>query len=233
MTTKGSIKLTRTKPALVALGWLLGSMALSCLTGCQLVFAIAEQMFPTEKVPAQFELPRKQIVLVFPDDVERPLSYPPIKRRLAEEVSKLLTDKKIAAQTVPYDKIVELRAAEPDFNRLAVASVGRRLGASLVIYINIDEFLLKDRDTPTETLWHGKFSAKVRVVDVQEGRLWPDEREGFPVRIGEPITENSSRTYETQLSRKLADDLATQIAGLFHAHRVSRHRPKEPEVPFE
>jgi len=199
--------------------------------GCQLPLAILEKMFPTEKVPATFGLPADHTILVFTDDLENPVAYPPVKRKLTEEINKVLVDKKLAKDVVPYNKLIDLRTAEPDFNRLAVASVGRRLGATLVIYVNIKRFSLKD--TPIEALWRGRFSANVRVVDVKEGRLWPDERDGQNVSIKEGTVEDPSETYGAELAGNLAEKLGQKIAGLFHAHEVDRHKPKETESPFD
>jgi len=198
------------------------------LAGCQIflpVIALIETAFPKSKVPAEFNLPKGKRVLVFPDDMNHPVEYPPVKRALAEKVAKVLLEKKAIASAVPYDDLVDLQHGEQNFNRLAVATVGGRLGADLVILVNIDEFRLKV--SPGGTLWRGRFAGKVRVVDVQKGRLWPDESAGRPVEAAEPVNDNNSESYGTVLSRLLADKLGTEVAALFHDRMVSRHRPKE------
>lgn len=200
--------------------WLLG--------GCALPFAILEKMFPKEKIPARFVLPAGKRVLVFPDDMLHPVGYPPVKRVLARRLGELLAEHELVAETIAYDSLVDLRNAETDFNRMAVATVGRRLGAELVVYVSIDGFSLKDM--PVDTLWRGRFSCKVRVVDVRNGRLWPDESAGFPVKVVEPIAENTSEAYGAELADKLAKRLAEGVCGLFHEHYVDRARPKEKDT---
>jgi len=198
------------------------------LSGCQIflpLIALVELAFPKDNVPAQFKLPKGKRVLVFPDDMHSPVAYPPIKRALAEKIAKVLMEKKAIAYAVPYDDLVDLQHAEPNFNRLAVSTVGSKLGADLVIVVSIDDFRLKD--SPEGTLWRGRFAGKVRVVDVKEGRLWPDESAGRPVSANEPVSDNSSETYGTVLSQQLAEKLGTEVAGLFHDRMVSRHRPKD------
>ena len=211
------------------LGWLLAAGALTggCHAPLLLPLAFLEKMFPKDRVPPKFKLPAGKKVLVFPDDMLRPMSYPPAKRTLARKANALLVEKKLVAGTVPYDRLIDLQHDDVNFNRRSVATVGRKLGADLVIYISIDEFALKD--SPVGTLWHGRFAGKVRVVDVVKGRLWPDESAGFPVRVEEPITENASETYGTQLAQKLAERLAEEVVGLFHSHYVDRHRPRQSE----
>ena len=215
----------------IAMCWLMGAAAVSTLGGCQLFFAAVEMMFPYTTVQPQFELPKAKTVLVFPDDVENPVSYPPIKRKLAEHIAKILIDKSLVARTIPYDKLIDLRSAEPNFNRMAVASVGRKLGADVVVYISINEYTLKNM--PIETLWRGKFAGWVRVVDVNEGRLWPVEQAGHSVSVNTPTTENVSETYGEELSAELAEKLATEVAGLFHEHKIDRHKPPRKSDPFE
>ena len=210
---------------------LLAAAGMLALAGCQLPLAIMEKMFPKDKVPPRFKLPADKIVLVFPDDVERPVSYPPVKRRLAEKVNELLMEKKLAARTVSHDRLVELRGIEPNFDRMHVPTVGSRCGADLVVYLAIDRFTLKE--TPIETLWRGRFDVRVKVVDVKTGRIWPDELAGFPISVQEPTTENTSETYGAELSKKLADKLAVEVAGLFHARLVDRHKPKDTKPIFE
>lgn len=201
------------------------------LGGCIIPLTIAELMFPKSKVKPLFELPGKRTALVFPDDMQRPVNYPPVKRALARKLNELLMESKLASAVVAYDKLTDLRSAEPDFNRLAVATIARKLGADLVIYVDITEFSLKD--SPVGTLWRGRFGGKVRVVDVDKGRLWPDASAGHPVRVIEPLTENSSEIYGAELSRKLAARLAEEICGLFTSHQVDRHQPKETQSSFD
>ena len=196
--------------------------------GCQLPIAILAKLFPKEPVPPRFVLPADKTILVFPDDIKRPLVYPPVKRTLAEKADKLLIEHSLAAETIPYDKLIDLRNAEPEFNLMSIPKIGRRLGADLVIYVSIEEFSLKDN--PIDTLWRGRLAGKVKVVDVLKGRIWPDESAGFPIRIVEPITDNSSRDYGSQLARKLAERMAEEVCGLFHKHYIDRARPKEKET---
>ena len=221
----------RRLPRMRAAVALLAAAGMLALAGCQLPLAIMEKMFPKDRVPPQFKLPAGKIVLVFPDDVEHPVSYPPVKRRLAEKVNELLMEKKLAARTVSHDRLVELRGSEPNFDRMHVPTVGSRCGADLVVYLAIDRFTLKE--TPVEALWRGRLEVRVKVVDVKQGRIWPDELAGFAISVQEPTTETTSETYGAELSKKLADKLAVEVAGLFHARLVDRHKPKDTKPIFE
>ncbi|MDY7011339.1 MAG: hypothetical protein SVV80_11405 [Planctomycetota bacterium] len=196
--------------------------------GCPLPAAILAKLFPKEKVSPRFILPKKKTILVFPDDIKCPLLYPTIKRALAEKADKLLIEHSLASETIPYDKLIDLRNAEPNFNQMSIPKIGRRLGADLVIYVSIEDFSLKDN--PINTLWRGRFVAMVKVVDVLKGRIWPDESAGFPISIDEPVTENPSEAFGTELARKLAERMAEETCGLFCERYLDRARPKEKET---
>jgi hypothetical protein len=198
-----------------------GLIALAALAGgCQLPLAIAEKMFPNRTVQPLYELPEDKRVLVFPDD-RTPIAYPPIKRQLAERANEVLREKGLVAGVIDYDRLMDLRSAEPRFNELSIGGVGQRLGADLVIYVVIDEFSLKD--TPIQTLWRGRFSTRVKVIDVEDGRVWPDSSAGHELRVTEPATENPSETFGAELAERLAVKMAAEVVGAFHEHEVSRH----------
>ncbi len=203
----------RTTPILLTIAL---AMAALC-GGCQAAAAWWTIFVKYETIKPVFELPAGKKVLVFPDDAHNPLSYPPARRALAKTVNDMLAEKKVAADIVPYDELLDLAAADPDFNKLDVASVGRKLGADLVIYIVLDPLRLKD--TPTDSLWHGRFGGRARVVDVKKGRIWPEEPEGRQVDVSDPAKENSSEAYGERLALNLSEDLGEKIGFLFTKHK--------------
>ena len=208
---------------------ILAAAALS--SGCHIIWVALEKTFPKERVPARFKLPANKTVLVFPDDLDNPLSYPPVKRRLSQKLSAVLEHENIAAKTIPYDRLIELKSNEPEFNLMSILKIGRKLGADLVIYVNIEQFTLKDN--PVDTLWRGRLAGRVKVVDVLKGRIWPEESAGYPVRVNAPLAESHSDTFGGELAKKLAEDFAVEVAQLFHAHYVERARPKQTDSPFD
>lgn len=201
--------------------------ALLCLGGCQLPMAMGLMMFPNETVAGKYKLPADATLLVFPDDLTNPVSYPQVKGMLADEISKFLLEQHVVAKVIPYQQLADLHAAEPDFNHMSIARVGRRLGATVVLYINIDEFSLKEM--PSDTVWKAKMAAKVRVVDVNKGLLWPDESAGYAVSADLPIVDNVNEAFGVALSGQLADKLAKKVIDLFRERELPKARPKEKE----
>jgi len=209
-----------------------GLVSLATCAGCRAMAATWTVFFPKETVPAEFELPPAKKVLVFPDDMFSPLSYPPAKRSLAKKLNDILAEKKLAADLIPYDELRDLAADDADFNKLEVATVGRKLGADLVIYIVLDPLMLKD--APEDSLWHGRFGGRVRVVDVRKGRIWPEESVGRQVSIVEQPADNASETYGEKLALTLGAKLGEKIGFLFAEHKEEIMRQPVPKFdPLE
>jgi hypothetical protein len=184
---------------------------------------------PPRKVDAVFKPPAGKTMLVFVDDMQNPVTYEPIKGQLTEDLNASLVKNKVAARTVPYRNLLELAATTRDFNRTSVGAVGQKLGADLVLYVIVKDFSLKDDDA--NPLWQGRLATTVRIVDVVEGRLWPDDRpEGYPVRpVETPPEANSSAAYGEVLAKVLAAQTAQRISSLLYDHKVSAFEATKQE----
>lgn len=196
-------------------------LAATTLGGCTLFNWFAAQFAPPKKVKAIYEPPAEEkVYLVFVDDLLHPVTYEPFKRMLTEKLGEALVEQDIAMQVVDYERLLDLMAAESDFNSMPISVVGERLGADVVLYVQVTDFQLKDNDV--SPLWRGRFDASLRVVDVVDGRLWPRDRpQGYPMeRVETPQTEHPSPTYGAELARKMAELAADRIAKLFYDHKV-------------
>lgn len=205
---------SRLLPAVLVIGMVF-------MPGCQPVIGWVVNTFaPPKKIDAVYKPPAGKTFLVFVDDIVNPVSYEPVKTELAERLNRILEDHDVAAHTVSYDDVLALMASTPDFNRLAVSEVGRKLGADIVLYVKIDKFSLKDSDV--SPLWQGKLATTIRLVDVEMGRLWPDDRpEGYPVRPVElPPQTHPSPNYGQVLAKALAARMADRIGKLFYDHKI-------------
>jgi len=203
---------------------LLAALALSH-NSCAVIAWLAAQFSPPEKVAPEYQPARGKTILVFVDDVLNPVSYEPIKIELANLVGEHLLAAKVAGKTIPYSRLADLIASTPKFNLLAVSEVGQRLGADIVLYVQIDEFALRDRSA--RQLWRGKLRTTVRLVDVEAGRLWPTDRPAGHVlpAVETPTTVETSSTQADEITRSLAGQMSDQIAKLFYEHK----RPRRPD----
>jgi len=212
------------------LALMIGLLALAGTPGCAVVGWVVAQSAPPKKVPAVYDPPKQQTWLVFVDDLMNPVDYQPVKRELAENISRELKTKDVAVRTVDYEDLMDLTMRRDDFNSMGIPEIGRELNADLVLYVHLDEFQLREDDVAP--LWQGKMKCTVKVVDSREGRLWPDDRpKGFPLPLVEtPQEVSQADSFGRQVAERLADKQATQIVRLFHEHEVPR-RPFAKNEP--
>jgi hypothetical protein len=187
---------------------------------CALVAWTAAQFGPKAKIAAQYEPPAGRKILVFVDDMEYPVSHPPIKIHLTKMLNNLLVANGVAAQTVPYERLADFIGATPRFNELSVAEVGRKLDAEIVLYVRVDQFALKDQ-AAMDLLWRGQFQTTVRMVHVVDGPLWPKDRpSGHTVdKVETPPKSADSDTDADEITKVLASKMADRIAKLFYEHK--------------
>jgi len=198
----------------------LASMML-CAPGCAIPAWLAAQFGPEKKVPAEYEPTKGKTILVLVDDMLNPVDYEPVKIHLTEMLNEQLLAHKVAAKTIPYTRIGEFIAATPDFNSMAVCEVGSKLGADMVLYVQIDKFSLRD-PAASQELWKGRLQTTIRLVDVKAGRLWPTDRPvGHMVPAAETRTvSDDSPTRAETISKALAAETADRIAKYFYAHKT-------------
>jgi len=187
---------------------------------CAVVAWTAAQFGPKAKIAAQYEPPTGRRILVFVDDMEHPVSYPPIKIRLTRILNGLLVANDVAAQTVRYERLADLISATPRFNELSIAEVGRKVDAEIVLYVRVDQFALKDQAT-MDLFWRGQFQTTVRMVHVVDGPLWPRDRPaGHMVdKVETRPKSTDSDTDADEITKILASKMADRIAKLFYEHK--------------
>jgi hypothetical protein len=202
--------------------------AMVCAGGCTQSLAwFVAQFAPPKKVQALYEPPKDQKVLVLVEDKPAPVSFEPIKYELAERIGRKLVDRKIARETVSQDRLLDLTNTR-DYHLLSISEVGQKLGADLVLYVQVESFSLKD--SPQSPLWQGRFATSVWVVDAKKPqRLWPKDTptQGSGYRVG-PVefkhSENPSPSHGEEIARGLAEEMSEQIVRLFYDHEEARDR---------
>lgn len=201
------------------------AVAMACaLTSCQAIAWPIAALAPPQKVKALYTLPADKKVLVFVDDLQNPVHYPPVKRDLAEAIGKELMAQKAVGATIPYERVLDLMAGDKAFNDLGVANVGRKVGADVVVYVEIKSFKL--REAEGSPLWEGQLGAAVRVVDAwatkkDSARLWPKDAVEYNVpAVGLPVKEDPNADYGAELAKTLSARMADRVAKLFYDHEV-------------
>lgn len=230
---------------------ILGFSTCGCsMCGCMPVISWITANFARPKeVEAVYELPKDKRVLVLVEAKDPTGGYETVKRDLTTFINRQLLEHDLVGNVVPYDALMALRFSTGEYHRredMPITAIGEKLEADLVVYVLISEFALKDN--PVDVLWHGQFSAYVKVVKVAPGirlrdaRLWPTRRHrrlGYPV---DPVDRgeiaNSSADYGARLTTALSADMADHIAKLFYDHRLSgiegiKNQASDKEDPIQ
>jgi hypothetical protein len=141
-----------------------------------------------------------------------------LKRHLTDRIAERLIEQDVTDDVVAYEQVLRLASATPDFYRLEVREIARRLGADLILYVNITRFSV--RDDESIPMWKGRLVTSVMVRDVDEGLLWPKaERLGRKMpEVETRETDESRFGYGETVVRELADKMGRNIAELFYKH---------------
>ncbi len=186
--------------------------------GCTGLGWLAYVFIPPPKVEPLFEIPQGKTLLVFVDAGPTDSEYQSIVAELTKRLNTQLEANEIVEKTIPYSKLVNLSASDPDFGDLYINQVGLKVGADIVLYVLVEKFQLRGQQMAP--LWEGLFETSIRVVDVTEGRLWPtDRRGGYPLaKVRTPMESEMSPAHRVKLARRLADKMADKIAKCFYKH---------------
>ena len=196
-------------------------MAALLAGGCQVLPWMVASFSPPKKVAAVYQLPKDQKVLVLVENKPGLQTQDMVKYELADRISKKLVEHKIALSTVSSEQVQLLSSTQPGFRSLPISEVGKKLGADLVVYVQVDNVSLKDN--ASESLWHGRLAASVWVVEVKEQkRLWPtDLPEGMgysaaPVDL--KSADNPSTVYADTVIRDLTEKMSDNVSKLFYEY---------------
>ena len=186
-------------------------------SGCAVIAYVTAKIHGKEKIDAEFTLPGDTRTLVL---VDTHGGREMVKRLLTQAINKELAARGLVDETVPYDKIVALRMAEPEYLRLTASEIGAKLEAKTVIHVHVTRFSLKD--DMRDVMWHGQVEGRVNVIGVPVKRLWPlDKPLGFTVGpLGQDRDVDSSSTYASKLTGVLCLQMADAVAKLFYKHEA-------------
>jgi len=202
------------------------------LVGCRALAALGVLVTPPKMQKAEVELTAGGLAIV--TDYARPGQVNPVfDSTLHRRIEELLRDNKVASRVVPYDEVVRLQQANPDFGTWSVQRVGRELGAEQVLHLRIDDLRL--RETPGDPVVTPSVELHAKVVAAGESatqaRAWPDrkaEPEGRRVNHSRPAHEADTRDAIDAETAKLAREAAYLVARHFYEYDTEDSLPREP-----
>jgi len=191
--------------------------------GCAAV-AYTKTLLPPEKVPAKYEFDEKSTLLVLVEDPKHLADKTSLRTQISEFLIQEFEDRGLVERVIPLHQLMNLAAASENFHAFSTAEVGKKLKADVVLYVEIENFNLKE--DPNSPFWHGKLTTEVKVVGVKKGRLWPkDLIEGYqPPRVDTgSVADDGSTRFEQHLIRTMAQEMGDNIMKLFYKHRGKEH----------
>jgi hypothetical protein len=167
----------------LATRWIAGTLATLALgatavalPGCNILGAAIVLVQGPPTTPAMHKLDKDRPTVVFVDDRANVLGRRTLRQSIAQSAQEALIKeadlKNVIDARASLATVVGETAAEP----LDIVSIGKRVGAEIVIYAVVDTFTLsQDGQTfvPQAT-----FRVKVLDVTKEQPRIWPTEREG-------------------------------------------------------
>ena len=186
-----------------------------------------------QKVEAKFRLTAGP-VMVFVDDVNERVDWPPARRYLWEDVSQELVRTQSAKKIVPLETEESLRQTTPDFVKRTCRQIGELAGAEQVVWIEVQDFLADEEITDATNAAYWTVTVKVlnpsEKTDRMRVRLWPDSPEGY--YLSASMTGGAVLKAKTKdaISKGLTAKLAVQIARLFHDHEIEDYEKAQEQA---
>jgi hypothetical protein len=204
--------------------------------GCDLAtfsyFFSPEQRLPAKlKHLADKKTEPKVVILTYAQPAET-ADFIHADRQIAEMLGRNLQDFATNSEEkiliLPQRRVEEFKNANPDWKRMSLASVGRRLGADYVIYLEINSLSLYEK-LSNNSLFRGRASLTVSLTDVNK----PDETPlqepyscTFPSAQGPvPVAID---TQPTQFRQAFLTHVARQLTYYFAMYPHSEQRLVEP-----
>lgn len=221
----------RPRFARLALAALLPALAATA-GGCAILGAIAYKASGSPTIKAQY-VPAKEPMVVFVQRSQNPADA----GRASDRIARLVTDDLKAHNVGPlvdpsavselqgrragssvWASRVETRpSTRPATGPRTVADVGRAVGASQVLYVDLVTFSVEPA-AATEMM-DSRIEARVRVVDADTGQTrWPtDTTQGYAVTAGTSFAKPGTKAAdEATVREQLCVDLAAKVARLFY-----------------
>lgn len=192
------------------------------LSSCNIAAVAAYITSPDPSQEALFKLPNVPTV-VFVDDRRNVMHPVRLRRIIAEKVTDDLLAKKILITMISPRDALKVSSTNDKYNEpLPIGELGKAVGASVVIYIEMTAFgLTSDGQTANP-----RTTCAIRVIDADNNkRLFPLDKAALSV--SESMKHiGPNRVTSSADARKLAEELATKlgdsIAKVFYEHATGR-----------
>ena len=198
----------------------LSILLLAAVAGCNIITPAAYIIEGPDSNEAQYTLPDRRTV-IFVDDRQNKLARTQLRSIIGDRVATDLMRKDLVTETIASrDAIAVARREETAGKPLSIEDIGRKVGAEVVIYVQIGGFNLSEEGNVPRPNGY----AMVKVIDVTERRrLFPSDPEQPGVEVDSTMREVSMDLYNSPSGRRsieeqLAENMGDRIAKVFYKH---------------
>jgi hypothetical protein len=211
-----------------------GLLTLACaavvVSGCNWITAGTILLGPRRIEKAKFTLTEQRLA-VFVDYAHPEQESPVFDRALYDQLAAIFREqhKHVPSKLVPYEELVDLRRASPDFPTWSVQRIGRELNADQVLFVRVEALQL--RPAPDHPLLEPAVSLKVKIIGVPDpsdhARLWPEDAAGHAVHCKRMPEEATGADAADSAAAKLGREAGRQVAMPFYDVDTEERPPKE------
>ena len=204
----------RTTPTLILAAALLAASA--ALTGCNIAVPVFFAVQGPPKLPGAFEPDAGRTTVLLIDD---PRNKVP-RRELRLNIGQVADENLLRHKVFPAGMLISSKSAlaasrgSEQGPKLSVVDIGRRVGAQVVIYVEVTDWTLVSNGEGISP----QAAVSIRVLDpLSNERLFPAEG-GLTVVASLPPEAESKQPNRGVLERALAKELGTAISEAFFDH---------------
>ncbi len=157
--------------------------AAALAAGCNILGPILFIAHGPPRVPALYQLDPERPTVILVDDPDNRIGSRQFRLEMAAAVEERLLAKKTVRTVIESEQLMRILARERAEDRMAIAEIGRAVGADVVIWIGVQNFeLVLDAENVAP-----RAHLRVKVLDaVAEERLWPEEASHHDLVVSMP-----------------------------------------------
>jgi hypothetical protein len=190
-------------------------------SGGELLYILGAGRGPLVK--PEFQLSDGPILILIDDPAEH-IDWPPARRYLFDAISQELIKTGSTKKIIPAETLLQVRRNQPEFEKRGCREIGELAGARQVLWLEVQAFFAQEQFYDPTNAAYCAVNLKVINVEQQDGRAhvraWPTSPEGHPLTVSLGGVDVSVAKTRDGITKKLAENLAVNLARLFHEHRL-------------
>lgn len=177
--------------------------------GCNIVAPAYLLVHGPEKVEAQHEIDPERPTVVFVDDRGNRLPRRALRQTIGEAAQQALLTEGAVKDMIDTRGAMAASSQDRAGQAMSIVDIGKAVNAEVVIYATVDAFTMSSDGqsySPAAVL-------RVKVIDVVEDkRVWPAEKEGYPLTLTFPPRTSDVPTSAAEL--RVAEEEIGRLVGL-------------------